>query len=363
MSVYLYGVADAASPPKISSGGVGEEEGTAVEVVEHDGLAAVVSDLPDDEVPQNRSNFLAHTRVLEEAIGQGPVLPARFGIVLPDRQAVVEEVLEQRRDDLRASLDRIGDTVELAYVDQSRDALDPERPERLLPPRLDRGRSTKLATIEGTPPNLLNPPEGCRFRPRCQFAYDGCVRVPEFREIESGHFAACHRTPEIESLDIGAAGAAGSQVEAGRRGETRAVLDIKGASKFFPVGGGFLRGSAKLVRAVNDVTLAVRKGETLGLVGESGCGKSTLGRLVLRLEEPTEDDLGGGETAQGQLDEQERQPPHRGEGQQQCDVGGPEASHRGGRCRQGQGGSSRSGRDREATRPGRQSGSRSKAGR
>ena len=65
------------------------------------------------------------------------------------------------------------------------------------------------------------------------------------------------------------------------------MLDIKHASKFFHVGGGFLRGPEKLVRAVNDVSLTVRAGETLGLVGESGCGKSTLGRLVLRLEDPT----------------------------------------------------------------------------
>ena len=154
-------------------------------------------------------------------------------------------------------------------------------------PRLDRARATKLATIEGAPPNLLNPPEGCRFRPRCRFAYDACAHVPAFAEIEPGHFAACHRAPEIEILDREpqkATGPRGAMVEGTA---SAAMLDIKHASKFVPVGGGLFSGPAKLVRAVNDVSLTVRAGETVGLVGESGCGKSTLGRLVLRLEDPT----------------------------------------------------------------------------
>ena len=153
-------------------------------------------------------------------------------------------------------------------------------------PRLDRGRTHKLATIDGAPPNLLNPPEGCRFRPRCRFAVEGCLAVPPFVEVERGHFAACIRAHEIEALDKDG-GADINDATARVAAESAPILDIRHVSKFFPVGRGFLRRGSKLVRAVNDVSLMVKQGETLGLVGESGCGKSTLGRLVLRLEVPT----------------------------------------------------------------------------
>lgn len=58
--------------------------------------------------------------------------------------------------------------------------------------------------------------------------------------------------------------------------------------KYFPLRGGLLRRSQARLKAVDAVNLTLRKGETLGLVGESGCGKTTLGRCILRLIEPTE---------------------------------------------------------------------------
>ena len=65
------------------------------------------------------------------------------------------------------------------------------------------------------------------------------------------------------------------------------ILDVRNLVKHFPVGGGFLGGAPSVVKAVDGVSFAIRRGETLGLVGESGCGKTTTGRCVLQLERPT----------------------------------------------------------------------------
>jgi peptide/nickel transport system ATP-binding protein len=49
----------------------------------------------------------------------------------------------------------------------------------------------RLTGIAGTPPALLNPPEGCRFRDRCPYAYEKCLEEPPFIEVDPGHFVAC----------------------------------------------------------------------------------------------------------------------------------------------------------------------------
>jgi len=65
------------------------------------------------------------------------------------------------------------------------------------------------------------------------------------------------------------------------------ILEVQDLVKHFQIGGGFLGSSAGVVKAVDGVSFAIGRGETLGLVGESGCGKTTTGRCVLQLERPT----------------------------------------------------------------------------
>ncbi|MEP7146535.1 MAG: dipeptide ABC transporter ATP-binding protein [bacterium] len=65
------------------------------------------------------------------------------------------------------------------------------------------------------------------------------------------------------------------------------LLEVKGLKKYFPIKTGLFSKTVGNVKAVDDVTFSIKKGETMGLVGESGCGKTTLGRAILRLIEPT----------------------------------------------------------------------------
>lgn len=74
-------------------------------------------------------------------------------------------------------------------------------------------------------------------------------------------------------------------------GQDDIILDIRNLKKYYPVYKGFLKKVVGHVKAVDDVSLFVRKGETLGLVGESGCGKTTLGKTIVRLHQPTAGEL------------------------------------------------------------------------
>ncbi len=66
------------------------------------------------------------------------------------------------------------------------------------------------------------------------------------------------------------------------------LLEVEHLQKHFPIKGGGFGKNKKVVQALDDLTFGIKKGETLGMVGESGCGKTTAGRTILRLHEPTD---------------------------------------------------------------------------
>jgi peptide/nickel transport system ATP-binding protein/oligopeptide transport system ATP-binding protein len=89
-------------------------------------------------------------------------------------------------------------------------------------------------------------------------------------------------TPDTQSQASPAAGGA----PATRRSEAP-LVEVRDLVKHFPIRGGILQRTLGMVQAVDGVSFEIRRGETLGLVGESGCGKTTVGRLLLRLIDPT----------------------------------------------------------------------------
>ncbi len=160
-------------------------------------------------------------------------------------------------------------------------------------PRLDQPRGRQLETIEGLPPNLLDPPPGCRFAPRCLAKRDACVQaLPELAVVEPHRYSACIRAAEMARVGPGGLGLQSANPrppEPKRLDTARPLLRVHELRTYFEVGAGMqmFRNKRLEVRAVDGLSFHVFRGETLGLVGESGCGKTTVGRTLLRLEEAT----------------------------------------------------------------------------
>ncbi|MBL8696813.1 MAG: ABC transporter ATP-binding protein [Alphaproteobacteria bacterium] len=165
-------------------------------------------------------------------------------------------------------------------------------------PRLD-GKEARLVPIAGQPPTPAQLPPGCSFHPRCPLggARERCrTEEPVSRDVAPGHRSACHFAEELErpaaAPTPGPAIAAATPASpaprvAGAASATAApaeeLLVIDGLRIHFPIKAGILRRRVGWVRAVDGVSLVVRAGETVGLVGESGCGKTTTGRAVMGL--------------------------------------------------------------------------------
>ncbi len=154
-------------------------------------------------------------------------------------------------------------------------------------PRLDSHRKVIPRVIPGLPPNLAHLPQGCSFAPRCAYATDECRSTePKLEPVGADHERACFydaaKLQKVDLLDWPMSN--GSAHTPGTRESGNGVLvEVSNLVKYFPVTAGVLRRKVGDVKAVDDVSFTIKRGETLGLVGESGCGKTTTGRCVLQL--------------------------------------------------------------------------------
>nr|WP_274630555.1 ABC transporter ATP-binding protein [Mesorhizobium shangrilense] len=148
-------------------------------------------------------------------------------------------------------------------------------------PRLDTAEA-RLDPIPGQPPMPHALRGGCAFEPRCAIGSGRTLcrsEDPSLSEIGEAQRAACHYLDEAPPAVRVHAAPRPKQADV----DAPPLLEVERLKVHFPIKTGLLKRTTGWVRAVDGVSLSVRAGETVSLVGESGCGKTTIGRTVMGL--------------------------------------------------------------------------------
>jgi peptide/nickel transport system ATP-binding protein len=155
-------------------------------------------------------------------------------------------------------------------------------------------RMSRLYNIKGRVPSLSERPEdACIYAPRCEFSRDRCyTEHPQIEEFSNGHDVRCWYGSQTKVQPLGQKTAEEAvYTDAGipanetilKAEHLRIYYEQKSRSVLSLIG----LGKREFIKAVDDITLQIMRGETLGVVGESGCGKSTLAKGIIGLEEIT----------------------------------------------------------------------------
>jgi len=157
-------------------------------------------------------------------------------------------------------------------------------------------RDKSLAVIRGMVPSLAGEFHGCRFADRCDHAWDRCREtIPAWAPIAEGHGARCHLygadAPQgkdeggrmKDEVSSKASDSPSSLVTSHESPDGKPLLAVDDLKVHFPIRKGLFKRVVGHVKAVDGVSLSIRAGRTLALVGESGCGKTTAGKGILRL--------------------------------------------------------------------------------